>query len=129
MTVYTQFQSQDMKVTELHRSNPIPAITAPSTDDPARTVPAALFLGVGEAVAIGPEPAADLDTTFPLFEFTVDTAVTMPDFVLAVEAATIIPPAAVAAVGAIVVEAFSDAEACRFSVAWMTVKVSLPPPI
>jgi hypothetical protein len=82
---------------------------------------------VGEAVATEPEPEA-LDTTLPLLEFTVDAAVTMPVCALAVEGATMIPPAAVAAVGAIVVETFSDAEACRFSVAWMMLNVSCPPP-
>lgn len=85
-------------------------------------------MGVGEAVAAVPEAAADLDTVFPLLELTVEAAVTVLVGVLAVEAATMIPPAAVAAVGAIVVEAFSEGEACRSSAAKMILKVSMPPP-
>jgi len=84
-------------------------------------------VGVGEAVATAPERAADLDTAVPLLEFTVEAAVTMPVGAPAVEAATMIPPAAVAALGAIVVDAFSEGEACTLSVAWMTLKVSMPP--
>jgi hypothetical protein len=113
---------------ELYRSKPRPATTAPRSDDPARTVPAALFVGVGEAVATAPETAADLDTALPLLEFVVEAAVTIPVGAPAVEAATMIPPAAVAAVGATVVEAFPEGEACKSSIAWMMLKVSMPPP-
>lgn len=85
-----------------------------------------MFVGVG--VAVAEAKTADFDKTLPLLELAVDTAVTMLVGGLAVEAATMIPPAAVAAVGAIVVEAFSDADGWRFSAAWMRLKVSAPPP-
>lgn len=83
-------------------------------------------MGVGEAVAAVPETAEVLDTALPLLA--VEVAVTMPDCPPAVEAATMIPPAAVAAVGEAVVEAFPEGEACKSSVAWKMLKVSLPPP-
>lgn len=92
-------------------------MAAPSNDDPARTVPAALFVGVGEAVGTATEAVADMDTALPLLELMAEAVVTMPIGARAAEAATTIPPAAVAAVGAIVVEAFSEGEGCKSSAA------------
>jgi hypothetical protein len=85
-------------------------------DEPARTVPAALFVGVGEAVEEAPEPeAADLEAL----------AVIIPVDVAVAEGATTIPPAAVAGMRALEVAFPED---LRSSFASKTLKVSLPPP-
>lgn len=112
---------------KLYRSNPIPATTAPISDDPTRTVPAALKAVVGEADEDEAEPeAVDLDKpALALLEVVDDAAVTIPVDEATGDGATMIPPAAVAAVA--VAEAFPEAEASIFSTVWMIVKASSPP--
>jgi hypothetical protein len=91
----------------------MPAKTAPSSEDPTWTVPAALLVGDAELaadVAAAEAALADLEAiALALLEFIDEGAVTMPLGAEFVVGATMIPPAAVAAVGAAVVEEISEA--------------------
>lgn len=97
----------------------MPAMAAPTSDEPTRIDPAALSVGVGLALDLA-EDVADPDLeALALLELTDEAAVTIPVGAAAVDgAATTIPPAAVTAVGAAVVEAESESSELT-SVPWM----------